>query len=368
MMTAFKQKLKFALVGITQSPLNTLFELGRRLFPTAKAHTQVLKLQKITQETPLILQIETVNICNAACVFCGYTSMKRKKGSMSMPLFEKVVKDYADMGGGPVSLTPVGGDALLDPHLLDRIKILEAHPKINQITLTTNAIALERFSDEDVCYLLTALDCIQVSIGGLAPETYKTMYSIDAFDKVQRQMERLVRLQGAVRQPASLTFAFRTNDWKFEIRFIRKLKEYRRRGVFISHIWLYANYSGMVKNDLNRGLMVMDRTSKQDTCCLYGTISMAVCWDGRITACGCADVEGNKLSLGNAETESLSEVWSGEKRAGILDSFKKGRPAKICRYCSAYLPVNVVFSRPYFKNFELHQPLPLDFFRQFWGG
>jgi MoaA/NifB/PqqE/SkfB family radical SAM enzyme len=367
-MTAFTQKVKFAFVGFTQYPLNTLFELGKRLFPTATAHTQVLTLEKITREVPLILQIETINICNAACVFCGYRSMKRKKGVMSMPLFEKVVKDYVEMGGGPVSLTPVSGDALLDPHLIERIQILAEHPKIKQITLTTNAIALERYSDEDVCYLLNALDCIQVSIGGLAPGTYKTMYSIDAFDKVQRQMERLVRLKGAVRQPASLTFAFRTNDWRFEIRFRRKLKEYRRRGVFISHIWLYANYSGIVKNDENLGLMVMDRTSEQDTCCLYGTISMAVCWDGRITACGCADVEGDKLSLGHAGTESLSEIWSGEKRAGILDSFKKRTPAQICRYCSAYLPVNVVFSRPYFKNFDLHQPLPLDFFRQFWGG
>ena len=367
-MTAFTQKLKFALVGITQSPLNTLSEIGRRFLPAKELGPQVRRLQKIAEETPLILQIETINVCNAACIFCGYKSMKRKKGVMSMPMFEKVVKDYADMGGGPVSLTPVGGDALLDPHLIDRIKVLAEHPKINQITLTTNAIALDRYSDEDVCRLLNALDCIQVSIGGLAPETYKTMYSVDAFGKVQHQMDRLVRLNDAVSQPANLTFAFRTNDWKFEIRFRERLREYRKQGVFISHIWLYANYSGLVKNDEDRGLMVMERTSIQNICCLYGTISMAVCWDGRITACGCADVEGDKLSLGHAETESLSELWHGEKRAEILDSFRKGTPPRICRHCSAYLPVTVVYSRPYFNNFEPHQPLALDFFRQFWGG
>ncbi len=324
----------------------------------------------MTRQFPLILQIETVNVCNASCGFCAYKTMKREKGTMTMSLFEKVAKEYAEMGGGPLSLTPVGGDALLDKHLIDRIRLLEAHPEINQISLTTNAIALDRYSDEAVRYLLERLDCIQVSIGGLDPTTYETMYAVDRFEKVHGAMDRLLRLKAFVPKPAAVTFAFRTNDWRFEMNFRRKLNEYRRQGIFISHIWLYANYSGRVKSDKKRNLLVLDggADGASRANCLYGCVSMAVCWDGRITACGCADIEADALAIGNADEESLSDAWSGSRRLEIVGSFAKGKPAGICRNCSAYLPDTDVFSRPYFTKFGQHQPLPLDFFHQFWGG
>jgi len=90
--------------------------------------------------------------------------------------------------------------------------------------------------------------------------------------------------------------------------------------------------------------------------------------DGRITACGCADIEADALAIGNAAEDSLSDVWSGNRRIEIFDSFVKGKLAKICRNCSAYLPDANAFSRPYFREYGPHQPLPLEFFHQFWGG
>ncbi len=362
------QKLKLALVGITQSPSDVLSGFGRRLLPERKDDSNVLRMREIARGAPLILQIETINVCNAACIFCGYKSMKRKKGVMSIPLFQKIVKDYTAMGGGPVSFTPVGGDALLDPHLIERLRILETHHEIRQITLTTNGIALERYSDDEVCYLLKRLDCIQLSIGGLDAALYKKMYAVDRFDAVHRTLERLLRLKEDVPKPAHIIVAFRTNDWRFEMRFRRKIREYRKRGVFVSHVWMFANYAGLVKSDKKLDLVVLDSDQRQQANCLYGCISMAVCWDGRITACGCADIEAEALQIGNAGENSLQDVWCGKKRMEILASFMKGRPPGICRRCSAYLADSAVFSRPCFDKFEPHQPLPLDFFEHFWGG
>jgi MoaA/NifB/PqqE/SkfB family radical SAM enzyme len=365
-MKYFERMAKVLVVGMTLYPRETLASVLRRLKPASKEDPQVLRLRAITREAPLLLRIETINVCNAACAFCSYTEMKRKKGVMSMAMFEKIVKDYADMGGGPVSLTPVQGDALLDPHLIDRVRILEANPKINQITLTTNAIALERYSDDDVCYLLKTLDCIQLSIGGLDAETYRTMYSADRYEKVQQSMERLLKLKGSVPRHAGIAFAFRTNDWLFELRFRRKIREFRRRGVFISHIWLFDNYSGLVKSDKRRNLVVVDRSSKQESACIYPSVNMAVLSDGRVTACGCTDIEGSGLMIGDVEKEALSAIWSGKKRKGMLDSFEKGKPPIMCQRCTAYQP-DSVFSRLYFKDVKPHQPLSRKFFHLFWG-
>jgi len=359
--------MKIVLVEFAQSPVRTIAGFGQRLLQEIKVPARVVRLRKIVREAPLILQIETINVCNAACIFCAYPRMERNKGVMGLPLFEKIVKDYSAMGGGAVSLTPVVGDALLDPHLMERLRILERYPEINQVTLTTNAIALDRYSDEDVRHLLEKLYCIQVSVGGLDAETYRTMFGVDKYPQVQKAMERLLALKDKITNAADISFAFRTNDRNFENRFKRKIDDYRQRGAFVSHIWTYANYSGMVKSDDKRNLVVMNSWRKKRHPCVYASVAMSVCWDGRITACGCADFEGAKLTIGHADKEVLSEVWSGRKRNAVLDSFERRKVPPVCLRCSAYQP-DTIFASSCFKDATPHRPLPLDFYHQVWGG
>lgn len=359
-MTRFLQLTKFTIYEFLRSPVRTATRICRKPFGTfAKGQTGFLR--EVTRRAPLILQVETINVCNSACIFCAYPVMKRKKGVMSMALFEKIVKDYDEMGGRAVSLTPVVGDALLDPHLIDRIHILKAHPAIRQISLTTNCIALHKYSDEDVRYLLESLYCIQVSIGGLDAVTYKTMYGVDEFSNVKLALERLIRLRKSVKNGAYLTLAFRTADWKFMSRFKKELATYKQEGVFISHMWSYANYGGLIKSGGKGGLMILDSPLNKLKTCIYPLIHSAVCWDGTVTACSCTDLNCTQLKIGHAEEQSLSPILSGERRAGILDSFTAGSPPGICRKCSAY-QADTIFNDPYFSEVHPDKPLPLDFF------
>jgi len=344
------------------SPLEALSLVGRGLLCKIKVPAQVVELREITRREPLFLQIETINTCNASCIFCPYSGMKRKKGVMSLSLFRKIVREYTEMGGGSVCLTPIAGDALLDPHFLERLNILKEHPEIKQITLTTNGIALERYSDQEIRCILENLYCLQVSIGGLEAATYKTMYGVDRFFQVQQGMERLLNLRKDVPSPAQISFAFRTNDSKFETRFKSQLDHYREKGAYISHMWTYANFFEAVKDNKEEKLVVYDSRGKKRLTCVTPRMNITVCWDGNITACGCADFEGDKLRVGNAEQETIVAVWSGEKRAAVIDSFAKGKLFPICRKCSGYTP-DTFFARPCFKGIKRKQPLPLDFYR-----
>ena len=343
-----------------RSPASTATKISLKFLKTGETtHTHYLR--EVTRRAPLVIQIETINVCNAACVFCAYPGMRRKKGVMSLSLFEKIVNDYVDMGGGAVSLTPIVGDALLDPHLIDRIRILKSHPAIKQISLTTNGIALYKYSDEDVRYLLESLSCIQVSIGGLDAETYKTMYGVDEFTHVEQAMERLIKLKGSVSHSAHLTFAFRTHDWNFISRLKKQVTHYQQQGIFISHMWAYANYGGRIKGDKISGLMILDSPIKKHKTCIYPCIHSAISWDGTVTACSCTDLECTQLKIGHVGEQTLSAIVSGEKRAEILDSFRMGSPAGICRKCSAYQP-DTMFTHSYFIDVHPDHPLPLDFF------
>ncbi len=310
-----------------------------------RAPERIARLRALTREKPLILQIETINVCNALCVFCGYKSMKRQKGIMNLELFEKIVSEYADMGGGAVSLTPIVGDVLLDPHLIERFHILEKYPKINQITLTTNGIALDKFSDDQVSFLLERIDVLQVSIGGLDKEMYKTMYAVDRFEQVDIAMKRLLKLKQQVNNPPKLTFAFRTNDHEFEQKNDAVLEAFKEQGAYISHIATYANYSGLVEADEKIQLDVTASPIRKDRTCGVASAHLGVCSDGKITACGCADVQGEGLIIGNAIQERLGDVWRSNKRTGFLNSFEQNKLAKLCQDCSFYRSDEDLFSQ-----------------------
>ena len=45
---------------------------------------------------PLIVRIETTNLCNANCTFCPRESIGREKGFMDQGLYEKIITDCAD--------------------------------------------------------------------------------------------------------------------------------------------------------------------------------------------------------------------------------------------------------------------------------
>lgn len=274
-------------------------------------------------------------------------------------MFQKVVEDYVQMGGGPVSLTPFEGEPLLDPHLRERLKILKKYPETQQVIITTNGIALAKYSDQEVHALLEDLFLIKLSIGGLDETTYKSMFNVDCFSQVMHGVDRLLKIRKTVSDPAHLSFAFRTNDPSFETRFKPQLDEYRKKGIDISHIHVYTNNCGALKNDQEKGLVVARSPSKKRLTCVYPCMSMVVSWDGIVTAC-CEDSEDEALRIGNIEKEGLAGIWTGGKRKEFLDSFNKRALLPVCRRCSGYQP-DTIFTDPCFKHLGQHQALPKDF-------
>jgi len=320
---------------------------------------QIEQIRELTRKAPFMLEIETTNICNSACVFCSYPYSKRKKGVMSMQVFQKVVEDYVRMGGGAVNLTPIDGDPLLDRHLIERIELLKKHKETQQIITTTNLIALNKYSDQEIRCLLEDLYLIKVSIGGLDKETYKSMFNVDCFSQVMNGIDRLIKIRDEVSKPAHINFAFRTNDPGFEERFKPQLDEYRKKSIDISHTHVFMNNCGSLDADTENKIAVARTCGKKRLTCAFPCMSMVVCWDGVVSACD-EDAEVKDLRIGHVENESLAEIWTGEKRREILDSFGKRKLTTACSQCSAYHP-DTLFADPIFKGLKPNQILPRDF-------
>ena len=80
-----------------------------------------------------MLTIETINICNNACIICPYTVHTRARKTMTMAIFRRLVDEYVSIGGGPISLTPMMGEVFLDKLLPQRLLLLRARPEITTI-------------------------------------------------------------------------------------------------------------------------------------------------------------------------------------------------------------------------------------------
>src|SRR2546426_9406548 len=80
---------------------------------------------------PFELHLELTNLCNANCIFCPYQFQEREIQFMSDAVFEKAVGDYIAIGGGSVGLTPIVGDALIDPKFLARVKYVRSLRQID---------------------------------------------------------------------------------------------------------------------------------------------------------------------------------------------------------------------------------------------
>ncbi len=326
---------------------------------------RIHKLKEALQARPLLLAIETVSACNARCVFCPYPTMKRKREVMEPQIFEKIVSEYSQMGGGALSLTPVMGDLFLDTHLLERFQVLARYPNINQITFTTNGIAFEKFSDDDLRYILERTYLVQFSIGGLDKQTYRKLYQVDKFAAVFDAVERTIALRDSLKSDLKIILAFRTNNHNFLMDFADELNRFKSRGVLVSHISVYNNFGGEIKTDEIR--VKKNRVFSKRMVCVLPLLNPHVYSNGKITNCGCVDVEGNGLILGDVSQNSLKDAWQGARREKILNSFSRGNPPKLCQNCTAYRPLTYLGS-DIFKNVKPNSPLPVEVYLNFLGG
>ncbi len=326
---------------------------------------RIQRIRKIIKDKPLILAIETISACNARCIFCAYPTMKRKHEVMPMSIFEKIIKEYSQMGGGALSLTPVMGDPLLDPEFLQRFKILESYQNINQISFTTNGIALHKFTDEQVQYILSQIFVIQFSIGGLDEETYQHLYQVDKFQEVMGSVFRVIRLKKDNTLKVHIILAFRTNNSNFEHDYAQKLKELRQQGVWISHIATYNNYGGEIKTEEVR--IKKNRISVKKLSCALPLLHAHAYSNGKITNCGCVDANGNGLVIGDDSQETIGQAWGGEKRRRIINSFSQGKPPQLCQDCNAYRS-STFLGADIFRKVGRQNYLPFKFYLNFFGG
>jgi radical SAM protein with 4Fe4S-binding SPASM domain len=288
---------------------------------------------------PVMLICETTNICNNDCIVCPYGIMRRKKSVMPPALFEKVLADYSDMGGGALSLTPMVGDVFLDKFLVERVRLVRQYPRVTRLSLTTNAAFADRFSDEELAFILAGLDRVQVSVYGLTAEEHAAFTRKDDHDRVVASVRKLFRLRGP---KTVVTFGFRVLKKYEDADFKRWIGDNFGVEAPFGATRTYANWGGKMDTGL---LLPWDAEwagPRQNTRqCLLPLVACQVFVNGDVSFCPCCDYDAlPDFALGNVTEQSLLDIYNSPRVRRLWNWGAKGNMPDYCNHCTFHMPLD----------------------------
>lgn len=319
------------MIGIT--PKNVLNKL--KLFASKK-------LKRVSSMGfPDKLQIEPTNHCNAKCPLCptGANQLKRPKGFMDLPLYKKIIDEVA---GKTAHITLWNyGEPTLHPGIFEMIRYAKKNGL--EISVSTNGYVF--YSDEGIQRLAESnLDTLIVSLDGATKEIF-TLYrkNVD-FARVIDGLKKLKKLKKELKKKTPWV-EMQFIVMKHNIHELPRMKKLaaqlgdslRLKTVNVQMVqgiryldWLPDNQIfSRYKKEIS-GQYVPKKENFHNCPVIWH--SLVINWDGTVNPC-CYDYQG-EMVMGNVRTETIHEIWTGEKmqnfRRSILNDRRKN---KICQHC-----------------------------------
>ena len=286
---------------------------------------------------PFELHLELTNICNANCIFCPYQYQERATGFMSDLVFEKAVNDFVKINGGSIGLTPIVGDALIDPKFLERVEYLRGLPEIDRIFLTTNAILLDKHGISEV--LTSGLTSIMISTSGFDKESYKRIYRSPAYERMKENVTHLVRENKRLGSPVHVSICLRTDRPLDEVMRDPDFQPILEHEPTIDFAWSYRSVGGRItRESLPEQMQFRKAPVKKEPCgSLYNGAMVLI--DGTVVACACIAAMDAvpDLRIGNILDQDLLEIYASGAMSGLRDQFRPGGALNAtCAGCDAY--------------------------------
>ena len=137
------------------------------------------------------LRISVTDRCNLRCVYCMPEEGIENVCHASILSYEEITKIctvFAKLGLKKIKIT--GGEPLVRLGVEELVRSLKKIPGIENVTLTTNGVLLEKYYDALVD---AGIDAVTVSLDTLDPKVFKAITRCDQLDAVIRGIEKVIR-------------------------------------------------------------------------------------------------------------------------------------------------------------------------------
>lgn len=245
------------------------------------------------------IEIETISRCNATCSFCPTNKINDKRPTIRMAddLYRRIIDQLAASNfAGAISLRG-NNEPLLDPDLLERVRLARQACPRAYIFFSTNGVLLDQAK---------AFSFIDAGLDLMIINNYSTK---------NRWHNNIAAIRRALAEPRHYRYAQK-------IRTVMRDAEAK-----------LSNRAGSAPNQAE--LLAGRADYFSDSACWHPLRQMFVRPDGKVSLC-MNDVWGGH-TMGSVREQSLSEIWHGEKFANIRrDLAASGRSGiPVCRDCDA---------------------------------
>ncbi len=255
---------------------------------------------------PSFVHVVLTYACNSRCVMCPYTGGLREKKAKELGLFMdpdtfRCVVDECTQNNSFLRIT-AGGEPLLHPDNIELIKYIQIK-KVRSGIITNGSV----LNDDIIKALLDANCVIEISVDGADKNTYEQVRKGLDWDKLIENIRRLkhLRTQAGSKSPIIVSTV---NQKGVNIEMVRQFWEPIADKVIIRK---YLTW-GVIPNDQSA-----DKTpllEDQSGPCPYLFQRITIDLDGSIRMCN-YDILGT-ISLGNVKTNSIKDVWNGDRLRG----------------------------------------------------
>jgi hypothetical protein len=304
---------------------------------------------------PFELHLELTNLCNANCVFCPYQFQQREVQFMSDNVFSKAVGDYVSIGGGSIGLTPIVGDALIDPKFLERVRYLRSLPQVDRIWLTTNCILLDRFGIDAV--LQSGVTAINISTAGFDAAMYERVYRNASYHRMRRNVLELVERNSALGSPVTIAIALRPDRPLNEVMADSDFQPILAHHPALDFTWSFTSANGRITREILPSSMKLRVVSARPEPCASTYNGPIVLPSGKVMGCSCvAAMDAVKdLGIGDINQSSLLDIWTGARTRELRTSFKAGGLNPTCAGCDMYRGLEFYRTRDGRRRAELNR-------------
>jgi radical SAM protein with 4Fe4S-binding SPASM domain len=285
---------------------------------------------------PLAAGIELTNLCNLHCPECpsGSGTLSRARGFMELDLFEKLISEAGQYLWN-INLY-FQGEPMLHPEFFSFVRKAGK----SKVTVSTNGHFLSEMACRELAQ--SGIDKLIVSVDGMDNETY-TLYRkggnlekvLNGIRNVNHELERAggsmnIEIQFLVHKynegqiPLAKKFAEEQNAHL-------RLKSMQINNLDNISNWLPSQRK--FRRFENRNGVFSLKNSYRNRC-MRLWMNPVITWDGKVVPC-CFDKDAEYI-MGDLNSDSLQEIWNGEKYRQFRSSLLTSRKSiSICRNCTS---------------------------------
>jgi MoaA/NifB/PqqE/SkfB family radical SAM enzyme len=282
---------------------------------------------------PIRVSAETTNHCNLRCAYCPREDGDRGFGYMTDALFERLVQQCA---GQRVAFAPQGfGEPFLDPQFVKHLRRM-ADLGMPYVDVVTNATLMGEA--ESRALIDAKVWLVTIDLDGADKAVFESHRKNADYETVVANVRRLFALRDELGSelPHIALSAVQLPDVvpsmpAFEAMWRPLLRE--RDEIFLAQPVTWAGDRPMPGK---RGATADELRTRPPCRHLYHTLQ--VYFDGRTSPC--TYDHACKLNVGDANEQSLAEIWHGEPLARLRALHEQGRSGELdpCRHCPEHLP------------------------------